>query len=154
LADSREAEALQPEAPGKRFSWVITSPPYYGMRTYIPDKWLRNWFVGGPEAIDYSQRAQLVHSSPENFTADLNQVWRNAGKVCAKGARMIVRFGGITDRKVDPLELIKSSLDDTRWRITTIRNAGSAAHGKRQAETFLRTQSKPIAEFDLWAVRK
>jgi len=124
------------------------------MRTYIPDQWLRNWFVGGPEAIDYSQRAQLVHSSPENFTADLNQVWRNAGKVCAKGARMIVRFGGITDRKVDPLELIKSSLDDTRWRITTIRNAGSAAHGKRQAETFLRTQSKPIAEFDLWAVRK
>jgi hypothetical protein len=26
------------------FSWIITSPPYYGMRTYLPDQWLRAWF--------------------------------------------------------------------------------------------------------------
>ena len=25
---------------GRRFHWVITSPPYYGMRTYGPDQWL------------------------------------------------------------------------------------------------------------------
>ena len=45
LADSRQVEAVQPEQPDGRFKWVITSPPYYHMRSYIPDRWLRNWFV-------------------------------------------------------------------------------------------------------------
>ena len=62
MADSRVADALQPETPETRFDWVITSPPYYGMRTYIPDQWLRNWFVGGPDAVDYTNRDQVVHS--------------------------------------------------------------------------------------------
>jgi hypothetical protein len=35
FADSRIANALQPENPDTRFDWVMTSPPYYGMRTYI-----------------------------------------------------------------------------------------------------------------------
>jgi len=153
LADSREAEALQPEIPKTRFDWVITSPPYYGMRTYIPDQWLRNWFVGGPDAVDYTNRDQLVHSSPEDFAADLRQVWRNAEEVCAEDAKMVIRFGGITDRRADPLDLIKSSLSDSGWRITTIREAGSATEGKRQANTFLRTKSKPIVEYDVWAIR-
>ena len=64
LADSRVAEALQPQTPGSRFNWVITSPPYYGMRTYTPDQWLRNWFVGGPDLVDYTNRDQIIHSSP------------------------------------------------------------------------------------------
>lgn len=154
LADSREAEALQPEAPDTRFDWVITSPPYYGMRTYIPDQWLRNWFVGGPDAVDYSNRAQVVHLSPEDFTADLRQVWRNAEEVCAEDAKMVIRFGGITDRRADPLDLIKRSLNDSGWRITTIREAGSATEGKRQADAFLRTKSKPMVEYDVWATRQ
>ena len=154
LADSREPEALQPETPDTRFDWVITSPPYYGMRTYIPDQWLRNWFVGGPDAVDYSNRAQVVHSSPEDFAADLRQVWRNAEEVCAEDAKMVIRFGGITDRRADPLDLIKSSLSDSGWRITTIREAGSATEGKRQADAFLRTKSKPLVEYDVWATRQ
>src|SRR5262249_34411512 len=40
-ADSRRLE-LPPRR--RRFRWVITSPPYYGMRSYFPDQWLRNWF--------------------------------------------------------------------------------------------------------------
>ena len=31
-----------------RPAWVVTSPPYYGLRTYGPDQWLRQWFLGGP----------------------------------------------------------------------------------------------------------
>ena len=153
LADSREALALQPEAPETQFDWVITSPPYYGMRTYIPDQWLRNWFVGGPDVVDYTNRDQVVHSSPEDFAADLRQVWLNANIVCAEDARLVIRFGGITDRRVEPLDLIKSSLTDSGWRITTIRGAGSATEGKRQADTFLRTKSKPMVEYDVWAIR-
>ncbi|GAB4355060.1 MAG: DNA methyltransferase [Gammaproteobacteria bacterium] len=151
LADSREADSLQPATPGTRFSWVITSPPYYGMRTYIPDQWLRNWFVGGLDAVEYTNRAQVDHSSPEDFAADLRQVWRNANKVCTENAQMVIRFGGIADRKVDPHDIVKSSLVDSGWRITTIRNAGTAVNGKRQADTFLRKKSKPVHEFDVWA---
>lgn len=154
LADSREAEALQPEAPEDRFNWVITSPPYYGMRTYIPDQWLRNWFVGGPDAVEYSNRAQLVHSSPEDFAANLRQVWRNAENVCAEDAQMVIRFGGIADRRANPLNLIKSSLTNSGWRITTAKRAGTAIDGKRQAHSFLRMKSNPIAEYDVWAVRQ
>lgn len=154
LADSREAEALHPETPGTQFNWVITSPPYYGMRTYIPDQWLRNWFVGGPDVVDYSSCGQVVHSSPEDFVADLRQVWRNAKTVCAEDARMVIRFGGITDRRAHPLDLIKSSLSDSGWRITTAKKAGSATEGKRQADAFLRTRSKPLIECDVWAERQ
>lgn len=70
-ADSGKPNSLRPIVPGTRFDWIITSPPYYGMRTYIPDQWLRNWFVGGSEVVDYSNREQVVHSSPDEFAADL-----------------------------------------------------------------------------------
>ncbi len=153
LADSRAAEALQPENSETRFDWVITSPPYYGMRTYIPDQWLRNWFVGGPDAVDYTNRDQVVHSSPDDFAADLRQVWHNVACVCADDANMIIRFGGITDRRANPLDLLKRSLDESGWRITTICNAGSATEGKRQADAFLRTKTQPLIEYDVWAVR-
>lgn len=153
LADSREAESVQPKPQATPFNWVITSPPYYGMRTYIPDQWLRNWFVGGPNDVDYTRRDQVVHTSPEDFARDLRQVWRNAENVCAEDAKMVIRFGGITDRRTNPLDLIKNSLSDSGWRITTIREAGAASRGKRQADTFLRKRSTPMNEFDVWAMR-
>ncbi|MGC9216566.1 hypothetical protein [Acidithiobacillus sp.] len=153
LADSRSAEALQPNTPETRFNWVITSPPYYGMRSYIQDQWLRNWFVGGPDVVDYTNRDQIVHSSPEDFAANLRQVWRNVENVCADDAKMVIRFGGITDRPVNPLELVKSSLSDSGWQITNVRKAGSALDGKRQADAFLRKKSKPMVEYDVWATK-
>ena len=65
---------------------MITSPPYYGMRTYIPDQWLRNWFVGGSDTVDYCHKGQIVHSSPEEFVADLQAVWNGvAGSYSFKG---------------------------------------------------------------------
>jgi hypothetical protein len=153
LADSRQAEALQPETPETRFHWVITSPPYYGMRTYIPDQWLRHWFVGGPDVVEYTSRAQIVHSRPEDFAADLHQVWRNVENVCAENAQMVIRFGSIASKRTVPLELIKSSLSGTGWKITHIQPAGSAAEGKRQADTFLPARSKPVEEYDVWAIK-
>ena len=153
LADSRKAESLQPDTPGTRFTWVITSPPYYGMRTYIPDQWLRHWFVGGAETVEYTRLDQLVLASPDDFAADLRQVWRNAEKVCSGDAKMVIRFGGISDRRTDPLELIKRSLNDSGWGITAIQEAGTANEGKRQADTFLLAKSKPMIEYDIWAMR-
>jgi DNA modification methylase len=154
LADSRAVGALISEVPEALFHWVITSPPYYGMRTYIPDQWIRNWFVGGKDAVDYTSRDQVVHSSPEDFVTDLRRVWCNVAKVCADEATMVIRFGSIADRNAAPLELIKNSLSKSDWRIMTIHHAGSASAGKRQADAFLRTKTKAMVEYDIWARKR
>lgn len=153
LADSRKLDSVQPRDSNLLFDWVITSPPYYGMRTYVADQWLRSWFLGGPETVDYSADRQLVHSSPKQFADDLRTVWSHAAKVTSERAKMVIRFGGITDRKADPLAIAKASLGDSGWRITTVRDAGCAEHGKRQANAFLRTKSTAKTEYDIWAVR-
>jgi hypothetical protein len=153
LADSRQVSALKPDNSGTYFNWVITSPPYYGMRTYIPDQWLRNWFLGGPDTVDYTNRAQIVHSSTRDFAADLRTVWRNASEVCTANARLVVRFGGIADRDFDPIDIIQDSFSGSNWRIRTIIKAGLASEGRRQADSFLRTRSRPKLEFDIWATR-
>jgi len=151
LGDSRKVSTLLPADDGQRFNWVITSPPYYGMRTYIPDQWLRGWFLGGSDRVDYGNQRQLVHSSPEVFAADLRLVWNNLAEACNPGATMVLRFGGIRDRRAEPLDVIKASLRGSQWRLKTIRGAGSALEGKRQAQTFLRKKSTPLVEYDLWA---
>ena len=133
LADSREQSVFHGAEFEKPFSWVITSPPYYGMKTYIPDQWLRYWFLGGPDQVDYNTKGQVTHRSPEQFVADLRAVWRNARTVCHDGARMVVRFGGIRDRRVEPIELVKESLRGSSWGISTAKPAGDAKAGKRQA---------------------
>lgn len=134
----------------KRVSWIVTSPPYYGMRTYIPDQWLRWWFLGGPDNVDYSNAHQLAHTSQAVFSEGLRQVWTNCAAVAKPRCRLIVRFGAINDRKIDPARLIKESLDDSPWRLLTLRNAGSASAGKRQADTFV-SATDPIDEYDVWA---
>ncbi|WP_238995941.1 hypothetical protein [Azotobacter chroococcum] len=152
LADSRLEDTFA-SIRGKRFSWVVTSPPYYGMKTYIPDQWLRNWFVGGPSSVQYESPKQLIHTGPDAFSGDLKRVWINVASVCAKNANMVIRFGGISDRRADPLEVIKMSLDGSGWRISSIKDAGIATEGKRQADSFLLRKSKPVVEVDVWAER-
>lgn len=153
LGDSRRPEDLRRLAAGSRARWVITSPPYYGMHTYVPDQWRSHWFVGGPPAVDYRGGEQLGHRSPRAYAAQLRRVWRNVAEVCAPGARLVVRFGGIHDRRADPLSIVKASLADSGWNVTTIRAAGSAAHGKRQSLHFTRGQRPPLEEHDVWAIR-
>lgn len=151
LADSRSVAALRPRVPTRQFRWIITSPPYYGMRTYLADQWLRAWFLGGPDTVDYRHGEQVGHGSPEAFAHDLRTVWKNAASVSEADARLVVRFGGIADRAADPIDILKDSLRDSGWRIQTLRPAGTAHAGKRQADTFLRRSNKPRAEYDLWA---
>jgi SAM-dependent methyltransferase len=152
LADSRKSDTFKHDRHRRRFDWIITSPPYYGMRTYIPDQWIRNWFVGGSDSVDYSNERQLSHNSPEVFTNDLAAVWRNVRTAATDEAKLVVRFGGIPDRKAEPLGLIKESLRNSGWRISTIRSAGNASEGRRQADSFLKKAEKAICEYDVWAV--
>jgi len=139
--------------PAKPVKWIITSPPYYGMRTYVPDQWLRNWFLGGPPEVVYSSFDQITHSSSERFAYDLSIVWKRLASICDDGASLIVRFGGINDRKSYPHEIIKDSLHltENRWRLRTVRSAGWPTVGKRQANQFVRSLKHPIEEYDFYA---
>lgn len=148
--DSRDGRSFRFK---QKIGTIITSPPYYGMRTYIPDQWIRNWFVGGSSEVEYSQPdAEMSHQSPAEFSAQLRAVWKNCEKVARDGCRLIIRYGGINDRRHDPLSIIKNSLSNMGWRITTIRSAGDANRGKRQAAQFgQRIQTDPRIEYDVHA---
>lgn len=152
LGDSRHADSYAAVETAPR--WVVTSPPYYGMRTYTPDQWLRSWFVGGPARVDYSPKPQLEHRSPEVFAVDLSKVWDNVAAAAAPDARMVVRFGGIADRAADPREIVRASFAESPWRITRTCSAGSADAGRRQALSFNNPPRPARAEYDLWLSRE
>jgi hypothetical protein len=136
----------------KRFKWVVTSPPYYGMRTYVIDQWIRNWFLGGRSAVPYEHPTDsVVHTSPDDFANDLQRVWKNAASVAKSGARLIVRFGAIHDRNRPALDILRRSLDETGWRISTIRHAGSVPRGRRQADQFKCAAKRALDEHDVYA---
>lgn len=137
-----------------RFSWVITSPPYYGMRTYFPDHWLRNWFVGGSSDVEYLVEEQVCHQSEEQFTSDLAKVWKRTASACVENAKLICRFGALPSRSVDPQELLARSLAeaDCGWKVQTVRKAGTSQRGRRQCEQFQNSESDPVEEIDVYAV--
>jgi hypothetical protein len=154
LADSRNAAILKQASAQGRFSWVITSPPYYGMRSYLPDQWLRLWFLGGPAEVVYRSPQQLQHTGADTFAGQLRQVWCNLIPVCEPEATLVIRFGGIRDREVDPLELLRTSLQGSGWELVRVDSAGSAELGRRQALHFRERPGKTIEEYDVWAVQQ
>lgn len=132
---------------------TITSPPYYGMRTYVEDQWLRNWFIGGPAEPDYGNEQQLCHTGQRVFITDLAKVWKNVHSASEEEAHLYIRFGAIPSVKSDPRKLLKASLEEAGgWRLVSVRNAKTARAGKRQADQMGRV-SKPTTEFDFHAIR-
>lgn len=151
LGDSRSIRQVL----HKKFDWVITSPPYYGMVTYEQDQWLRNWFLGGREKVDYSNSGQLRHGSEISFIDDLSKVWANASKKCKPGAKLVIRFGALPSKaEKSPTELIRKSLQgaDCGWKIQTIRTAGTPIEGRRQANQFKNPAANYIEEIDVFAM--
>ena len=131
----------------------MTSPPYYGMTTYVEDQWLRNWFLGGPAEIDYGNSQQMSHASQDAFVADLAKVWRNVLKASDDEAHLYVRFGAIPSVKSDPRRILKASLEEAGgWKLISVRNAKTSDAGKRQADQMGR-ESDPANEFDFHATR-
>jgi hypothetical protein len=148
-----DSRVLDFSALGPRFSRVVTSPPYLGMRTYVPDQWLRHWFLGGPETVTYRHPDQMTHSSPSDFVEQLASTWTNVVRACLPGAKFMIRFGGIHDRKAKPKDIMLASLREAKCqlRLLTVRSAGLSSIGKRQAEQFKRTLQTPVEEFDFHA---
>ena len=146
-----DSRSLTRRALGSRVpNLVITSPPYWGMRTYSTDQWLRMWFLGGPPHVDYAANDTMDHSSPEAFARDLGGVWGAVAAVTAPEATMVVRFGSIPSRPVDALALFISSLAGTPWKILRHERAGSSSNGKRQADHFSSHRSTAATEYDIW----
>lgn len=130
---------------------VVTSPPYYGMRTYIQDQWLRNWFLGGPAEVDYQADTQVRHSSHEDFVHDLARVWNHLKKR-ADGVDLYVRLGTIPSVKSDARELFRASLEESgHWKLVHTKRANTASAGKRQADQ-MQGKSSAEDEFDFHAV--
>lgn len=150
LGDARRADQLLSSR--RRFSWVITSPPYFGMRTYRPDQWLRNWFLGGEPRVDYAQEGQLAHHG-DKFADELATVWRAVARRCMPGARLVIRFGYLPSIPIDARELLRSSLAraDAGWRVSRWGDAGSSSNGKRQSQQFGRCTDKAACEIDAYA---
>lgn len=132
---------------------IITSPPYYGMRTYIPDQWLRNWFVGGLPIVDYSTSSQISHSGIDMFVNELKTVWLHCATITARNGKIAVRFGAINDRVVDPETIIRRSFDDTPWSIIKVDQAGIPSQKSRQLNSFSKVKSPKaqIEEIDIIA---
>jgi len=151
FGDSRRVNLSPPG--DARCAWIVTSPPYFGMRTYRPDQWLRNWFLGGPPYVDYSQEGQLAHHA-DGFAEQLGRVWSNVASACVANARLVLRFGCIPSSPVTPQELIVRSLESSgrRWRLVSARDGGSAGNGKRQSDQFGRTTEAAKQEVDIMVV--
>ncbi len=151
LGDSRMAETFV-NVPKARF--IVTSPPYFGMRTYLPDQWLRLWFLGGPDYVQYHHPVgQLAHSGAEHFAAELGRVWANLAGHATDDARLIIRYGGIHDRNVVPMDILRMSLTDSGWRIKTARAVPDPVAARRQVIQFGATPKKAIKEYDVYCHR-
>lgn len=137
-----------------RSSIVVTSPPYYGMKTYVQDQWLRNWFLGGPSYVDYAAGQQLDHGGQDVFAKSLGKVWKNINRTSSESLHMYIRFGIIPSAAVDAKEIFRNSLEESgiKWREVSVRTADSAHAGKRQAAQ-MKTKSTAAIEFDFHVER-
>lgn len=153
LGDSRLASSLPKSS--RDFAVVVTSPPYYGMRTYVEDQWLRNWFLGGPAQVEYGKSEQLEHSGKDVFAKSLGSVWKNMARTEAPDLDMYIRFGIIPSSHVDPKQLMLSSLEESgkNWRVVHTRAAETASSGKRQAN-HMTANSTAALEYDFHVRRK
>jgi hypothetical protein len=152
LGDSRHASSFPDSACD--FSVVVTSPPYYGMRTYVEDQWLRYWFLGGPDHVVYGSSEQLEHTGKDVFAESLGKVWKNMARTRVNDLHMYIRFGIIPSAKVDAKALVRSSLEASgvQWRIVSVREAKTASSGKRQAD-HMAAGSSAALEYDFHVIR-
>ncbi|MCQ4081966.1 site-specific DNA-methyltransferase [Streptomyces sp. RB6PN25] len=149
LGDSVETlDALR-----QRFDLVVTSPPYYGMRTYVADQWLRSWFLGGPAEVPYGTHGQIARQpNQEAFIQALAEVWAAAARRCNQGARLAIRFGALPSARTAPEKMLLASVKEAKagWVVKEVRQAGIPPKRTRQAEQFGKAGSA-IDEIDLIA---
>ncbi len=147
-----DARVLDPSGLGGPYRFVVTSPPYPGMRTYVPDQWIRNWFLGGPPRVAYVYEGQLSSSEGKDLASGMRQVWLNVAGASIPGARLVVRLGtlpGSTKRRYDPRKLFLASLEGTPWHLRHVERVPGRI--RRQSKQFGRTSAVQGEEYDFIA---
>jgi hypothetical protein len=137
----------------QKFDLVVTSPPYYGMRTYVADQWLRSWFLGGPPEVPYGTTGQIARQPNQAaFIQALADVWTSTARRCHQGARLAIRFGALPSTRTDPEGMILASLQlaEAGWALKDVHPAGISPKRVRQAEQFGKAGSS-IDEVDVIA---
>jgi hypothetical protein len=137
----------------RKFTHVITSPPYFGMRCYVSDQWLRNWFLGADEDVYYDESEQLGSGRRDSFVVQLAKVWKRLGSICVKGAKLIVRFGALPSLKEEPADLITQTLADSKvpWKVSRIKRVPPPPSAMRQANQFKSDLKDALKEVDIYA---
>jgi len=143
--DSRDKQAFEGIA---KVSMIITSPPYYGMTTYITDQWLRNWYLGGPASPPHRVPGDLGGGTIEKFILDLRTVWMNMAEAAEADAKMFIRIGSLPSKGSEPEYIIQQSIFNTPWLIKNIKSAGKPNKNRRQANQ-MRVSSEPCTEIDV-----
>jgi hypothetical protein len=123
------------------FDLIVTSPPYYGMRTYVADQWLRAWFIGGSHEVPYSTAtAGQLALQPDRaaFTTALASTWRVIARRSRVGAKLVIRFGTLPSAKTDPEQMIIASLHESAagWLARDVRPLQPPPKQSRQASQF------------------
>ncbi|WP_242910733.1 hypothetical protein [Actinomadura terrae] len=137
----------------QKFDLVVTSPPYYGMRTYVADQWLRSWFLGSSPEVPYGSQGQIARQPNQKaFIQALAEVWTATARRCHQGARLAIRFGSLPSARTDPEQMLLASVKESKagWVVKEVRQAGTPAKRNRQAEQFGKAGSA-IDEIDLVA---
>ena len=148
--ESSTFDSIRERIEERRFDAVITSPPYLKMYTYIPDQWIRHWFVGGLPSVEYSLDGQ-IHDGVSEFEKQLETVWNNCADICDDGAHLYIRFGKIGSDNNDPVAIITKSLENTDWSNIVFSEAGVPVKGRRQSDSFLNTNPNGYREIDVCA---
>lgn len=148
-----DARTIDYASLGGPYRFVVTSPPYPGMRTYLPDQWLRNWFVGGPPRVAYVYEGQLSSAGGQTLVDGMRAVWLKAASASSEGAKLMVRLGNLprsTARKYDPRELFLASIEGTPWRLLQAERVPGRAG--RQSRQFRRGGTTQGDEYDFMAI--
>lgn len=133
-ASVRFGDARAMRSTAGKIGKTVTSPPYFGMDSYVPDQWLRNWFVGGTPFPTYRHPDQISFGMAETFAAELAKVWRRVAQVSKLGAELVIRFGALASRPCNPSTLLLRSLayEGSKWQLISVNPAGNASVGRRQ----------------------
>jgi hypothetical protein len=138
-----------------KFDLIVTSPPYYGMRTYVTDQWLRAWFLGGPPHVPYATATVgqiALQSNQASFASALAMTWRAVARRSHAGAKLAIRFGAIPSAKTDPEKILFASLHESAagWVVRDVCPVQPPAKKSRQASQFRRAGTA-VSEIDVTA---
>ncbi|ADL12440.1 DNA methyltransferase [Acetohalobium arabaticum] len=128
----------------RKFSLLLTSPPYYGVTDYFIDQWLRLWMLGGSAKPNYSSdKHKGRFSSKENYYNLLDTVFSNASKVMKEKSAIYVRTDTREFTFKTTVNILKKNFPDHQMKIE-----GKPYNSRTQTEIFGQKSNKP-GEMDI-----